>query len=166
MIKTTKNPRSLLIMESSKLNLAEIFIGTMVISLGILSLYEVLSGNKNAKGKEAKKEKDRAFKRSSKTVSVNKTNNEKMKILVAEILEDEDNLPALVLRLGAALGSFLAIPSDVSIVGVNIGIKNSATVSFGVLNSVALISTALSAVILGLSYQLLLLLFILYTSLN
>lgn len=93
-IKTTKNPRSLLIMESSKLNLAEVFIGTTVISLGILSLYEVLSGDKNAKRKEAKREKDRALKRSSKTVSVNETNNDRMKILVAEILEGEDNLPA------------------------------------------------------------------------
>ena len=93
-IKITKNPRSLLIMESSKLNLAEVFIGTTVISLGILSLYEVLSGDKNMKRKEAKKEKDRALKRSSKTVSVNETNNDKMKILVAEILEGEDNLPA------------------------------------------------------------------------
>lgn len=80
-------------MESSKLNLAEVFIGTTVISLGILSLYEVLSGDKNVKRKEAKGEKDRALKRSSKTVSVNETNNDKMKILVAEILEGEDNLP-------------------------------------------------------------------------
>ena len=81
-------------MENSKLNLAEIFIGTTVISFGILRLYEVLSGDKNMKRKEAKKEKDRALKRSSKTVSVNETNNDKMKILVAEILEGEDNLPA------------------------------------------------------------------------
>jgi hypothetical protein len=80
-------------MESSKLNLAEIFIGTTVISLGILSLYEVLSGDKNANEKEAKK-KGRALKRSSKTVSVNETNNDRMKILVADILEGEDNLPA------------------------------------------------------------------------